>query len=343
MKKLTFLIVNIFFSLNFLHAQTTLQYSVHALKAGIDNPMSYCKYSDPGLAGDNQTWDFSQLQFEQPFTGFVKKSVFSNFQSVFPQSNTVLAEFNSLFYLNVTKDQVVQNGYISSDGSTKITYSVPFVKMKFPFAFGDIYSGSVIGTFEGPGNSTGNITGSYTVEADGYGTLILPNNSVFNDVLRVNTHKFYDNQLTNSVQHVDIVTVRWYNSIHRYPLLVLTKYTTSGDGIESINYQAAYNSDAIRSTLDLSSLSLSDDNLTLFPNPVTTSLNMTFDSPVSGNMNIQIYHADGKQIKSFNQDYILGTHNYNLSKEISGLLPGPYILVVNFGGSRIAKDFTLIK
>jgi hypothetical protein len=342
MKKQTVLVGIIAISLTCIQAQTTLQYSVHALKAGIDNPMSYCEYSDPGFAGKEQNWDFSQLKFEKPFIGFVKKSDFTNYQTFFPESNTVLAEFNSLFYLKVTSDKVEQYGYISSDGRSKISYSVPFIKMKFPFAYGDIYSGSIIGKYEESGYLTGNITGNYTVEADGYGTLILPNNSIFEDVLRVKTSKSYDNQLDKTIQHVDIITYRWYNGKHRFPLLVLTEYKTSTGGDASVNYQAAYNSNAIRST-ESTTFILSDENLTLFPNPASSSLNLAFTSPVSGNMYIEIYDAEGRQIKSFNQNFLQGTNNCSLSKEISGLLPGSYILIVHVGDSQIKKDFTLIK
>jgi hypothetical protein len=342
MKKITILLAIIPLSLNFLYAQTTLQYAVHALKAGKDNPMSYCSYSDPGMGGNDQTWNFSKLQFEKPFIGYVKEPDYTDYKSAFPKSNTVLTEFNTLFYLNVTKDQVAQYGYISSDGNTKITYSVPFIKMKFPFGYGDIYSGSIIGTTEEQGKLTGNITGNYTVEADGYGALILPNNTIFEDVLRVKTIKTYDNQLSNLNQHVSIVTYRWYNAVHRYPLLVLIEIKSSSGGDESINYQAAYNSDAIPN-LKATGLELSEDNLVLFPNPVTSSLTMTFSSPVSGNMNVEFYHADGKLILSFNQDYHQGTFNYDLTKYVSGFNPGQYILVANFGGSRIVKDFTLVR
>jgi hypothetical protein len=342
MKKLTFLFLIVIIGLTNIWAQTTLQYSIHALLAGKDNPMSYCKYSDPGFGGKEQTWNFSQLIFEKPFTGFVKTSDYTNYQAKFPESNTVLAEFNSLFYLNVSKDKVDQNGYISSDGKSKISYSVPFVKMKFPFSYGDIYSGIIVGTSEESGKLTGNITGSYTVEADGYGKLILPGNTIFEDVLRVKTSKSYDNQIANTTQHVDIVTYRWYNAVHRFPLLVLTEYTTStGKDQKSVNYQAAYNSDAIRFSNALPAIS--EQDIALFPNPVISDLNLTFSSPVSGAMNLEIYDSEGRQINFFNQVYAQGFNTVSLNKEITGLKPGSYFLVINTGSSKITKDFTIIK
>jgi hypothetical protein len=341
MKKQVLLLAIISIGFTNIWAQTTLQYSVHALKAGIDNPMSYCNYSDPGIAGKDQTWDFSQLKIEKPFTGYLKISDYTDFQSTFPQSNTVLEEFNSLFYLKVTTDEIDQYGYSSADGKSKIIYTKPFVKMRFPFALGDIYSGTIIGTSEVSGSSSGNITGTYTVEADGNGKLILPGNIVFEDVLRVKTIKSYDNQLPEVIQHVDIITYRWYNSVHRFPLLVLTEYTTSTGGEKSINYQAAYNSDAVHASL-LTANKL-DDNITLFPNPVKSELNMTFDSPGSGNMNIEIFDLEGRQIKSFNLSYSQGSNNLSLSRNISGLKPGPYILQIKAGSSKITKDFTLVK
>jgi hypothetical protein len=342
MKKLTILTLLFSIGLANIYSQTTLQYSVHALKAGVDNPMSYCKYSNPGIGGKDQTWDFSQLKFEKPFIGFVGKSDQSKNKAAFSESNTVLTEFNNLFYLKITEDQVLQYGYSSSDGTSKILYSEPFVKMKFPFAYGDMYSGVEAGTIEQSGQQSGTIAGDYTVEADGYGKLILPNNTVFDNVLRVKTVKNFDNQYTDYTQHVEVTTFRWYNSVHRYPLLVTIESKTSvGSGDESVSYQAAYNSNALRA-LD-NSLTISTADLTLYPNPALSSLNLKYNSTASGKMNIEIYDASGRQARSFVQDFTQGERTYDLSSEISGLLPGSYIMVVDFGDSRVTKDFTLIE
>lgn len=326
--------------LTILQAQTKLCYSTHAIQ-GMDNNMSYCQYSDPGVAGENQKWDFSSLVFVTPFTGYVSNSDFSDLKSSFPKANTVLTEFNSHFLLNVTRDKVEQYGYASADGNTKITYDIPFVKMKFPFGYGDIYSGALLGKYSSSGIS-GDITGDYTVEADGYGTLILPGNVVFNEVLRVKTLKNYVNKMPGTNQVVNIETIRWYNSANKYPLLVLTKFTTTSGDCSSTNYQAAYNSQALKASIT-DGVSFDDANMSVFPNPVTTNLNLLFYAPAIGTIDVEIYDASGRRVRSFQKEiYVAGNQQYDFSDELPGLKPGTYMMTVVYGDARINKEFTFI-
>lgn len=318
------------------YSQTKLQYSVHAIHAGFDNPMSYCKYSNPGLAGTNQKWDFSNLDFVTPFTGYVTKSDFSSFKSYFPKSNTVLSEFNSLFYLNVTESQTEQYGYVSTDGKVRISYNVPFIKMKYPFSYGDSYSGSLFGTYYS-GNFEADLSGNYSVEADGYGTLILPGNSVFYDVLRVKTIKEYTTKFSSGDQLVQIVTYRWYNAIHRYPLLVLTEYTTTVGKSKYIDYQAAYNADALKIS---DNASLANENINLFPNPVESALHLTFNASMTGQAYFKFFDANGKMVLEFQKELISeGIQEFDLSDYISGLRSGQYVLTISLGSSTIEKEF----
>jgi hypothetical protein len=321
-------------------SQTKLQYSIHAIHAGVDNPMSYCKYTDPGMPGSNQKWDFSNLIFVTPFTGYVAKADFSTFKASFPKANTVLTEFNSHFYMNVTETQTEQYGYISADGKTKISYSVPFVKMKYPFGYGDIYSGSISGTYSNAANIEADLAGIYTVEADAYGTLVLPGNSVFNDVIRVKTIKEYTTKFPNADQSVEIVTYRWYNSIHRYPLLVLTEYITKAGQNKYTDYQAAYNSNALKSSTS-GSIHFENENINIFPNPVTSVMHLTFNTPVTGTAYFNVFDASGRKVSSFqNEIYYEGIQEFDLSDNISGIKTGNYILRVNIGSLNFSKEFS---
>jgi hypothetical protein len=326
-----------------IFSQTTIQYSVHALKTGVDNPMSYCNYVAPGAQGENISWDFSGLSYSNSFTGYVTNSQLSDNQVSFPMANTELTEFGSRFYFNVNEHQIEQYGYTSADRKTKVIYTVPFIKMKYPFAYGDSYSGSFSGIYEYADLAKGDITGTYSVEADAYGTLILPDNNRFENVLRIKTIKVYDNRLKNSLQHVEITTFRWYCAYQRYPLLVLTKATTSLGSSEYKSLQAAYNNNAAKLLKSKNSFIVSDD-MELFPNPVTSSLTLKADALSEGTLHLEIYDVSGKFIKAINLEiFINGTQMFDLTEEISDLKPAFYLMVIKKESIQKTISFAIIE
>lgn len=317
-------------------SQTELTNSTHALLNGIDNPMSYCEYMEPGTFGPNISWDFSELQFRKSFTGYLTNSQLTENGSAFPLANTELAEFNSRFYFNVNENQIEQYGYSSADGRSRIYYETPFIKMKYPFVYGDDFSGSFSGLYEYGSVATGTINGTYTVEADAFGTLMLPGGKEFESTLRVKTTKSYETVFSSTTQEVVIVTYRWYNQTHRYPLLVLTEYTTKVGDKEIVNHQAAYNNNAVNHIE-----SLITEDVLLFPNPASSALTLNLNSTKSGLLEFKIIDASGRLIRQFNLEVIAGHQSFDLSKEIKGLQPATYSLVIGSENDRIVKSFTI--
>jgi hypothetical protein len=317
-------------------SQTVINHATHALLNGVDNPMSYCEYLNPGTPGQNITWDFSDLQFKNAFTGYLKNSQLTENGPAFPQANTELAEFSSRFYFDVNESQIEQYGYSSADGRSRIYYETPFIKMKYPFAYSDIFSGSFSGSYEYANVPTGSITGTYTVEADAFGTLILPGGKQFETTLRVKTIKSYENVFSNSTQEVEIITYRWYNESHRYPLLVLTEYTTKvGDNV-NVNHQAAYNSNAVNHVVPLVV-----ESILLYPNPASSALTLELNSQLTGSLEFELFDASGRSVRKFNREVIPGHQSFNLSNEIKGLKPATYMIVIDNGKDKIVKNFTL--
>ena len=159
MKRSIILLIVIAVFYSYANAQPVLTYANNALKADVDNPMSYCNYRDAGLAGENITWNFSDLEFVRSFTGYLKNSILTEIGVNFSESNTELAEFDARFYFNVNENDIKQYGYSSADGKLQTRYELPFVKMKYPFSYGDIFSGSFTGTTFYAGIERGEITG----------------------------------------------------------------------------------------------------------------------------------------------------------------------------------------
>jgi hypothetical protein len=337
MKKILLFNVLIFIAFAILNSQPVLKYQVHSLKAGINNPMIYCEYADPGQGGANMIWDFRQLKEKETFTGFLNNSQTTDIGVLFPESNTELIEFNSRFYFNVTSSMIEEWGYSSADGKSQIRYSSPSIKMKYPFRYGDAYSGTFSGNSLYNGITTGDISGDYSVEADAYGKIILPGNRIFDNTLRVRSEKNYESKNGTSGQQIDIVTFRWYTASYRYPLLVLTRYNVTSSNSSVTYYQAAYNNKA---AIDVAPVLT--EGITLYPNPTSAQLMLRLDNARTGTLYFEIYDANGNRVRTFQREAAAdGTQLLDISGEITGLMPAGYILFIKNGDILSEKSFTL--
>jgi hypothetical protein len=211
--------------------------------------------------------------------------------------------------------------------------------MKYPFAYNDIFTGSFTGANYYSGKKTGDISGYYVVEADAFGKLILPGNTVYENTLRVRTEKRYTCTLRQGQQEVDIVTYRWYNELHRYPLLVLTEYTVKSGGSVTTNYQAAYNNNAVNIISPVVS-----ESIILYPNPASSYLAVEYNVVAAGDLNFVITDASGKIVTSFTENVSDGGMHYtDLSDKISILQPGVYNIAIQNGQNVVNRSFTLIE
>lgn len=322
---------------NLLFAQPVLTYEMHALKAGADNPMSYCKYLDPGQAGANVIWDFRTLEFERSFTGFLKDARETSIGRSFNRANTDLDEFGAHFYFHVNSARIEQYGYSSADGKVQTRYTVPFIKMEYPFTYGDNFTGGFQGVTLYSGIERGTFSGNYSVEADGFGTLLLPGGISYENTLRVRTQKSYTNALKNASQKIEVITYRWYNDTHRYPLLVLTVYSVGSGEKVSMNYQAAYNNQAV-SSLPV----LNTESIRIYPNPATDQLFLEFNGIYAGELNMTVLDAAGKMVRSFRYEVTSsGMQCIDLSREIEGLRPASYVLSIQTGDKVENMKFIL--
>lgn len=339
MKKITTFLFIAGILANVVFGQATLTYEKHALKSGYDNPMSYCSYLEPGLTGSNVLWDFRSLEFKRSFTGYLTNSNESELGKIYTMANTDLDEFGAHFYFNVSQSKIEHYGYSSSNGRVQTKYSIPYVKMKYPFSYTDNYTGSFSGITLNSGVEVGEINGSYSVEADAYGTLLLPGGSQFLNTVRVRSIKNYTSTYSNSEQEVEVITYRWYNEVHRYPLLVLTEYSVkTGENI-STNFQAAFNNNAVNIISPISITSL-----TLFPNPASSQLIIEYEGISTGELSFSIIDANGRLVRSFQQEITnSGLQQFDFSKQIEGLRPASYVLRIQNGEESINRSFSLIE
>jgi hypothetical protein len=249
-----------------------------------------------------------------------------------PQANTIIEEFGNHFYFNVQNDIMEQYGTVSGNVITK--YDQPFLKLKFPFTYGDRYTGNYSGVQE-TANSKVPVKGTYEVYGDAYGTLILPNSITIENVLRVKQTRTIDNGNGNSLQEI---TYRWYSTNVRYPILVIIKYVTPTSTNIAEVAMYAHAGDKNKSATPINNVE-AFSGLEVYPNPVENQLTVSFNIGSASKVSIRIIDETGRAVKVLMNSKKLdaGNYNYTFSADEKSIKPGLYYLQVVSGKDLYTK------
>jgi hypothetical protein len=202
-----------------LSAQPVLTLAQHQLQFGDTAIRQYYDASgfSPGPAGPNVTWDFSQLQ---PVNYTEAGEVQPVLNLPILAMNHILAIYNLPFatqeWYMAAGDSVTYAGFNRSSLEPDIVeYWNSDVLLRLPMAYGDQHSdtywGTTVSMLRRP-----NFSGSSTLHADGYGTLLLPGGRTYTDVLRVRKHDAVNDSVV--INHSD--TWYYYSASHRFPVFV---------------------------------------------------------------------------------------------------------------------------
>ena len=329
-----------------LSAQTVLRHQTHGLVANHTNEMKITDYTEPGPSGKNVVWDFRNLELTKDFVGTLDNPTHSKGENIYSKSNTRLEEFGNSFFFLTTKKSIEQHGYMTASGNTYIVYDKPFVKMKYPFSYSNSFSGNFSGTYNTTQKQLGTIEGTYNIEADGIGTLMLPGNMVYEKALRVKEIKSFDQTINTRSYNIETTTYRWYVNEHRFPILVLIEsITTYQDGRNFTSTQAAYNPIAIKEgakPLDIDRFS--EATLETYPNPYHDFVNIKFRITEESKVNLSIYDITGKLVKViYTGTENAGEKSFRFSAKEISLSDGAYIVKLNTNGKEISRRIIEIK
>jgi hypothetical protein len=251
------------------------------------------------------------------------------------KSNLVLEEFGNKFYFQTSEDGMLQYGSVACNSVTQ--YDKPFVKLKFPFSYGNKVTGNYSGT-QTAGTSVVEVSGTYEIFADAYGSLLLPDDVIFENVLRVKQTRLINYK--NSSNQIKEITYRWYDKDVRYPVLVIVKYETENNAniaeiamySEAINHKkSAQLSAAIENIHGLT-------NVNAYPNPFDEVLNISYNLDKDSKVIIDLYDVSGKLYKNVlqtSQDG--GLHNLELSSSQLNMMPGVYYVKIYAGNQMFIK------
>ena len=313
----------------------------HGLDAGHVNDMKLASYVEPGPSGENQVWDLSGMQAESDFSGSIGSAFEADAENNFPESNVVLNEGTNHFYFCQDDDALRTCGMAFAGGNVRMTFHRPFVKMMYPFAFGDAFEGDYDGTYYYAEDKQAGIAGTYRVEADGFGRLILPGGREIADVLRVVSKRSYDILLGSLPNRNEITTYRWYARDERFPLAVLTTSASSACGQGNISYQAAYRLPASQKE-GISQDLPGSAHLRIYPNPVENQFTIDYFLSSNSDVLLELYENTGKKIATLvNGPKNAGAHQEYIQAEKYSMYPGVYFVRSLIGDQSESTSFVL--
>jgi hypothetical protein len=338
MKKIYLSILGVTAFAVFAVGQTTLNSTTNAFKVGDSHEFIITTPADEGQSGEKVIWDFTNLQpTDKTLTSHMIQTSESDKSSLIPEANLILEEYGNLFFFKVTSNGMEQYGVSSCNAVTK--FDKPFVKLKFPFKYGDKVAGNYSGSQTAQNSST-SITGTYEVIADAYGTMLLPNNISIENALRVKQTRTY----LNSDQKE--VTYRWYAAGVRYPILTVIKYVSPQQTFTSQTALFAHATSQKKSGQVISNLAdlSTSNNTTTYPNPYTDELKISYNVDEACKVTIDVFNVAGKKLETvLNQNNNKGANSFILKSNEYNFQPGVYYIRVNMGDKSTTSKVVKLK
>ena len=349
MKNILLACILLFVSIG-LFAQTSLTYKNNALLPGDASNYREVQFVDPGNAGPNQVWDFSKIQYKG-------KDAASTIQPASMQKVSGAGDYNLLlnengydYFMNSTEARLEERGYTSQEKKMTLTYSVPVVKMKYPFFYGDQFTAPFTGVAFFSETNRIDFGGDMTVSADAYGTLVLPEMTVPNTLRVKSVKKGLQISMCGSTE-INIVKYSWFAAGYRYPLMSIniienryrggnpditkTAYTNTQQHLEGSTAGAATTGKQAE---------LSDVSVMLFPNPFSENLSYNYFLRKQLPVSIELYDMSGKYSLHIlkNQVQTEGLHTGDLDAVANGLAPGVYYIRFTFDKQVVVNKIVKI-
>ncbi|MCL2651768.1 MAG: BACON domain-containing protein [Candidatus Azobacteroides sp.] len=193
------------------------------------------EYVDPGDAGENITWNFSNLQIlndnyqvsysESPL---INGNYYVLGDKKFDKNQTetnslfVCTEFYTEYYFQIKDDKLLEVGHENS--VTILDYNPMPVAEIYPSYYNSYYKGDYQSTYWYSATIPGATKGYKEVKADGYGTIVLPTGTYTNAIRIKYTETIQEMQVagggvfTNPDEIDEYTIYKWYVKGYRYPV-----------------------------------------------------------------------------------------------------------------------------
>ncbi len=304
-----------------LSAQPTLTQANHAPTIGetFTNVQGTWDGTIPA-SGANQTWDFSGLTMSSTQVLEYKAPVNCTAYMDFPGATIGGdADAGATFsYSDYTSTQQENYGYhITSQGVSQF-YNNPEVMMVYPFTMGTTNSDYFESTFFS--GVTWYRSGTTTIEAIGYGEVILPTGTISN-VLLYKLEQDYQDSSTSLTNQYQSEIYLWAKPGYHNTVLGLTKFTFGGNS----SYTSTYDSNPSLGNSEIESTSL-----TIFPNPVEDVINLNYSNSADIT-EVLITNVAGQNV--YSSQYFENKIN------LEHLIEGIYFIELSVGEDKVVKKF----
>jgi hypothetical protein len=276
--------ISIFFIGNCI-AQPVLDSANSAPSLGESFSTNNCNYVAPGSSGANATWDLSSfvaISVSASSTDTVSKSFYA---PAFPNA-TVISESSGNLEFYFTSSNLWQNQGIVSAAGVVFNYSNYEDLLHFPFTYPDTYTDQFAATFTSNGYQYKR-SGSVTVTADAYGTLLLPGLTLSN-ILRVHLVETYqDSTFIDTpfiIPYINDEYMYYLPGLHQ-PVAAVYTLTISGSAST-----AGYYSISTTGIKEESALV----SFNLFPNPSSDNLAIQMSLSENKKICIKVFNTLGQ-------------------------------------------------
>ncbi|OFY86593.1 MAG: hypothetical protein A3F72_08955 [Bacteroidetes bacterium RIFCSPLOWO2_12_FULL_35_15] len=335
--------------LNFMTGSFVLAYSASmaqpsltgsAINPTIGESFTYTtctNYFNQGPSGASQTWNFStSTGTTSGVSSGVSVSSTPNGSS-FPNANIAFynAGGSNYSYQKTTSTAYQNYGNVSSSGVV-MSFSNPEDFLRFPFTYNNTYNDPWSCTFINSGY-TFYRTGTTSITADGYGTLITPAGT-FNNALRIHMVQTYQDSAYIGMPYVIPYTndeYMWYvNGTHAAIAATFT-FDAGGSTGQSSFYLGA--------PTGIDNLSAILTSLEVFPNPASDLINIKYNLTENKKVELCLFNTLGEKIQdSKSEDGIQGsnTTELNIAEQPEGIY---FAQIILDGNVAATKRFVVIK
>ena len=293
-------------------------------------------YVSPGSSGASQTWNLSSMSGTSSSTANAVAPGSTSYGGSFPNSNLAWSGSGGSAVYYKTSTSALQF-YGAASGTSVLSYSNPEDLLHYPFTYNNTYNDTWAVNYNS-GGYTVYRTGTTTVTADSYGTLVTPAGT-FTNVLRIHFVENYQDSMY--IMGPQVVTYNndeyiWYKEgTHVQLATVYTLTPSTGSPTTSGSYTTLTSG-----INDFSEILSSSD---LYPNPTSDKVTIDFTLTKNQKADVRLFNEVGQQVKISQSVYGIQGEN-KILLDVAELPEGIYFAQIVLEGNVTAtKRFVITK
>ena len=328
-----------------IHGQAMLTERANTMRNADRIAYSDVEFCNPGAGGENATWDFSATRsYGTSHNVTVTRDSLGNFHKI--------EDMEKLSY--ILKDGALCQ-YCSESRLAKTYFAASKLAMKYPMQYG--YSTSA--PFDGYGRYCGDHTvrmkGHVTIEADGWGNLILSDRDTLRNALRIHTTTTTAMAMDAHRAEIDSANLKqeieekyeWYSPGFRYPVYTTIQKTSFAGTRQVGGSTAAFRlkpeafgsiSDAVNDSIRAAEKDVKDtkDIFHYHISSGNSSIDIAYSADTDADVTMILASSMGMQYDK-RRIAVANGETGNMHINTAGLPRGQYIIYINVNGLVYSK------